>query len=125
MGEALNVTPAPPLFACTVTTANPPPLLPEQLRLKLVSLSMLVIDSEPESVLLPDQPSEASHSLALLEFHVSVIEPPGATIDGEADKLTLAGTLWLGIGETADELPLPPLHAQREDTTTKGIRLRR
>ena len=65
------------------------------------------LDWEPLVALLPDQPPDAVHAVALLETHVKVELPPLATVLGLALMLTVA--VGLALTETvADWAALPP-----------------
>ena len=62
------------------------PPAPEQDRLKLVFVVKASITIEPAVALLPDQPPEALQLLALVVFHVRVVEPFCSTVFGLAEK---------------------------------------
>ena len=65
------------------------------------------LDWEPLVALLPDQPPDAVHAVALLETHVKVELPPLATVLGLALMLTVA--VGFALTETvADWAALPP-----------------
>ena len=76
---------------------------PVQLNVNVVNWSSAGVLSVPDVVLGPDQPPLALHCVALVELHVSVLELPGATVDGSADKVTEGAG-----GCAAESLPLPP-----------------
>ena len=57
----------------------------------------------------PAQPPDAAHDVALLELHVSVDDPPDATVVGDAEMLTVgAGTTVTVVFVAA----LPPAPVQ-------------
>jgi hypothetical protein len=69
------------------------------------------LDWEPLIALLPDQPPEAVHAVALLEAHVRVALPPLATVLGLVLMLTV--TVGFALTETvADCAALPPAPVQ-------------
>ena len=58
---------------------------------------MTLVNSVPEVALLPPHPPVASHDVTLLLDHVSVLDPPEATLVGFAERETL-GTGGGGAG---------------------------
>jgi hypothetical protein len=69
------------------------------------------LDCEPLIALLPDQPPEAAHDVALVDDHVSVDAPPLATVLGLALKPTVA--VGCALTDTvADCTALPPAPVQ-------------
>jgi hypothetical protein len=69
------------------------------------------LDWEPLIALLPDQPPEAVHAVALLEAHIRVELLPLATVLGLALMLTV--TVGFALTETvADCAALPPVPVQ-------------
>ena len=69
------------------------------------------LDCEPLIALLPDQPPEAVHDVALVEAHLSVDAPPLATVLGLALKPTVAVGCVL-TDTVADCIALPPAPVQ-------------
>jgi hypothetical protein len=63
----------------------------------------------------PLQPPEAVQDVALVEDHVSVAEPPAATVVADAMRLAV------GNGVPAAELPPPPPHADSTDTAASRM----
>jgi hypothetical protein len=69
------------------------------------------LDCEPLIALLPDQPPEAVHDVALVDDHVSVDAPPLTTVLGLALKPTVA--VGCALTDTvADCTALPPAPVQ-------------
>jgi hypothetical protein len=63
----------------------------------------------PDIVLLPDHEPLAVHDVALVLDHVSVEDPPEATVVGDAVIVTVAGN---AIETVADRLADPPMPVQ-------------
>jgi hypothetical protein len=57
---------------------------------------------EPETAVVPDQPPDAVHEVALVELHVRVDEPPDVTLFGLADIKTVGAAA--GGGEEVEPL---------------------
>jgi len=69
------------------------------------------MDCEPLRALLPDQPPEATHEVALVDDQANVEVAPLVTVLGLALKLTVA--VGLGLTEiVADCAALPPAPVQ-------------
>jgi hypothetical protein len=80
----------------TVAAALAFPPCPVQVRLKLLVLARVPVDSLPEVGLVPDQPPEAVQEVALVEDQVSTDDPPLATDVGFAASDTV-GTSGGGV----------------------------
>ena len=65
--------------------------------------------SEPLSVLVPDHPPDAVHEVALADDHVSVAEPPLATVVGVAVRVTegAAGCVTVTLTDCVASPPGP------------------
>jgi hypothetical protein len=108
LGLALRLTVAVGI-ALTVTVADwealPP--VPVQVKVKVAVLVRAPVDWTPLTALLPDQPPEAAHEVALTDDHVSVALPPFETALGPTLRLTVgAGALTETVTDCA-ALPAP------------------
>jgi hypothetical protein len=81
------------MVGATVTVAvwlaDPP--APVQDNVKLVFVLTLPVACDPLVAMVPLQPPEAAHEVALLELHVSVALAPFATLVGLAASETVGG----------------------------------
>jgi len=96
----------------TVTLACPVPPVPVQLSVKVVATVNAAVLWLPAVALLPLQPPEAVHAVALVDDHVSVLLPPLATLVGDADRFTVgAGVEAMTVTE-ALACAVPPAPVQ-------------
>ena len=75
--------------------------------MNVVSAVSSGVDSEPDTALVPDQPPEAVHEVALLADHVRVLEKPAVTDVGSADNVTVGGPLTVTVAFAVPEPPPP------------------
>ena len=96
----------------TVTLACVVPPVPVQLSVKVVATVKAAVPWLPAVVLEPLQPPDAVHDVALVEFQVSVLLPPLATLVGDADNVTVgAGVEAVTVTEVLP-WPVPPAPVQ-------------
>jgi hypothetical protein len=91
--------------ADAVALAPPAPLQTSE---NTVSAAKAVVVSVPLAAWVPLQPPEAMHAVALVEFHVRVVVPPGATLAGYAASVAVGTTLM--VTEADGLLPSAPTH---------------
>ena len=91
--------------------AWPVPPVPVQLSVKVVATVSAAVPWLPAVALVPLQPPDAVHDVALVEFQVSVLLPPLATLVGDADKFTVgAGVGFVTVTEAvACDVPPAPV----------------
>ena len=83
-GDAEIVTVGCGALIPTVTVFELEPPAPEQLNVYVPALVSAPVDCVPDVALLPDHEPLAVHDVALVLDHVSVDDPPEATLVGEA-----------------------------------------
>lgn len=93
-----------------VVVAEPP--APVQLKVKLVPLPSAGVGWVPAVALAPLQPPVAVQALELLDDQVSTLTPPGATVAGLADRVTVgaagvAGGVTVTVVEALAAPPVP------------------
>jgi hypothetical protein len=93
----------------TVAVALAEPPTPVQVSVKSVALASVPVDAVPDVPLLPDQPPDAVHEVALVVFQFSVAALPETTAEGVAVNETV------GVGFTVtvvlcEALPPAPVH---------------
>jgi hypothetical protein len=91
----------------TVTDWFALPPVPVHVSVYAAVLVILVSDCEPEVALVPLQPPDAVHEVALVVDQVSVLEPPELTVAGLAPMDTVGGGAVFTVTVT-DWLALPP-----------------
>jgi hypothetical protein len=96
VGFSVRLTPGAGAVTVTVVDWVALPPVPVQVSAKLALAVSAPVDCEPLSALLPDQPPEAVHAVALVATQVKVLLLPLATVLGFAVKVTTA----VGFGLT-------------------------
>lgn len=111
VGFSVRLTPGAGWVTETVVDCVALAPVPVHVSAKLVLAVSAPVDCEPLSPLLPDQPPDAVHAVALVAVQVSVLLLPLATVLGEAVNVTTAAGLGLTV-TVADWLALPPAPVQ-------------
>ncbi len=86
----------------TVTLRNALPPGPEQDSENVAAVVSGFVSSEPDVALVPDQLSEATHSVALVLDQVSVVASPEDTTAGLAENETVGTAGRLGLAGPPD-----------------------
>ena len=108
VGLAASVTVGAPAPTVTTVLCTAVPPAPEQLRVNVDVALSAPVDWLPLVALLPLQPPDAIHVVALAELQVSVELAPLATVVGELARVAVgAGALTLTVVDCVLEPPAP------------------
>jgi hypothetical protein len=97
VGLSVRLTPGAGADTETVVDCVALPPVPVQVSAKLVFAVSAPVDCEPLKALLPDQPPDAVHAVALVAAQVNVVALPLATVLGCALKVTTALAFGLTV----------------------------
>ncbi len=107
IGEAVRVTVGAATVTVTVTDCVIVPPAPVQARVYVFEEVRLPVDSEPEVDLVPVQPFEAVHEVALVVDQLKVDEEPLVIEIGEAVRVTVGSGLTVTVTDFESEPPGP------------------
>jgi hypothetical protein len=109
VGTALIVTVGTGRTVTVADCACELPPVPAQVSVKVLVAESAPVDTEPAVASLPDHAPLAVHPVALVEDHVSVLEPPEPMLAGLALIVTVGAGRTVTVADCGCEVPPVPV----------------